>query len=74
MCYCNCVTATVLLQILIWSRKKPKRFKAVKPYNKNTALVECKNKRDVSKIRGNGKNRIKITQTVTEQHPGKARN
>jgi len=43
-------------------------------YNINTAHVELKrNKSDVRNNRGNW-NHLKITQTIPEQHTGKARN
>jgi len=42
-------------------------------YNRNTSHVECKNKSDTGNNRGDW-NHFKTTQTVPEQHTGKARN
>jgi len=39
----------------------------------NTAHVECKNKSDAGNNKGNRKN-FEITQTINEQHTGKALN
>jgi len=40
--------------------------------NRNTAHVECKNKRDTNNNRGNW-NHLKIIQMIPEQHTRKAR-
>jgi hypothetical protein len=48
-------------------------LKYKKPYNRNTAHVECKNKCDTSNNRGNW-NHFKIIQKIPEQRTGKARN
>ena len=45
----------------------------LRPYNRNTAHVECTNKSDTSNNRGNW-NHFKIIQKVPEQHRGKAQN
>jgi hypothetical protein len=44
-----------------------------RPYNRNTARMECKNKNDTSHNRGEW-NHLSIIQTVPEEHTGKAGN
>ena len=46
-------------------------FKIYRPHNRNLAHVECKSKSDASNNRGD-RNHFKFTQTVPEQHTGKA--
>ena len=48
-------------------------FKIQRPYSTNSAHVECDNKSDTGNNRGDW-NHFSITQTVPEQHSGKARN
>jgi hypothetical protein len=45
----------------------------LRPYNRHTVHVECKNKGDTSNDRGNWKHFI-IIQEIPEQHTGKAGN
>ena len=53
--------------------RRRRDFKIQRSYNRNTPHVECESKSNTGNNRGDW-NHIKITQTVPEQHTGKARN
>ena len=55
------------------SNKAEKILKYKSLHNRNSALVESESKSDTGNNRGDWKH-LKITQTVPEQHPRKARN
>ena len=52
-------------------RKETKKIRKYRPYNRNTARVECKNKSDTSNNRGRG-NHFRIIQKIPEQNTGEA--
>jgi len=56
-----------------WNVIKKDDEKILKPYKRNSAHVECESKRDTGNNMGDW-NHFKITQTILEQHTGKARN
>ena len=53
-------------------RKEAKKILKYRPYNRNTAHVECKNKIDTSNNRGSW-NHFKIIKKVSEQNTGEER-
>ena len=54
-------------------RESREDSKILRPHNRNTAHVECKNICDTSNNRDN-LNHLKTIQKITEQHTGKERN
>ena len=61
-----CIVIIIIIIIII----KPTRFENKRPYNRNTAHVECNNKGDTSNNRGDW-DYFKVIQKIREQHTGK---